>query len=116
LRPGSQYSVCLKVKHIDGMQGVASEPLVITTPPCEPDTPLPPELKARRRDSLQLKWNAPPDNGSTITQYILESDEGKGEGFVEIYKNRNKQHNVIRLYPATKYRFRLAAVNECGKR
>lgn len=115
MRPGSQYSVCLKVHHEDGLQGSASPPLVITTPPCAPDAPLPPELKARRRDSLQLKWSAPPDNGAPIMNYILESDEGKGEGFVEVYRNRNKQHNVIRLQPATTYRFRIAAINECGK-
>lgn len=107
--------MCLKV-NLDGLQGAASEPLVFSTPACPPDPPLPPELKGRRRDSLQLKWNAPPDNGAPIYQYVLEWDEGRGEGFVEIFKNRNKQHNVIRLQPATSYRFRIAAVNECGKR
>ncbi|KAK6632457.1 hypothetical protein RUM44_007499 [Polyplax serrata] len=114
LRPGSEYSVCLKV-HLEDLQGSASEPKLFTTPSCAPDQPLPPKCISRTRNSMQLRWNAPPDNGSHITQYILESDEGKGDGFVEIFKSKSKQHNVIRLQPAMCYRFRLSAANECGR-
>ena len=56
------------------------------------------------------------DNGAHITHYILEYDEGKGEGFVEVYKSRGKQHNLNKLQASTWYKFRLAAVNEYGKR
>ncbi|XP_067007900.1 fibronectin type-III domain-containing protein 3A isoform X2 [Anabrus simplex] len=114
LRPGTEYSVCLQV-HLDELQGSASEPTVFVTPPCEPDQPLPPKLFSRSRTNLQLRWNAPVDNGSHITQYVLECDEGKGNGFVEVYKNKGKQHNLMKLQASTCYRFRLAAVNDCGK-
>jgi predicted secreted Zn-dependent protease len=62
------------------------------------------------------RWNAAGDNGSHITQYILEYDEGKGEDFVEVFKSRGKQHNLTKLQASTCYKFRLAAVNEYGKR
>ncbi|KAL0274067.1 UNVERIFIED_CONTAM: hypothetical protein PYX00_006584 [Menopon gallinae] len=113
LRPGSEYSVCLKV-HLDELQGSVSEPKVFTTPVCAPDQPMPPKCITRTLNSLLLRWNAPPDNGSPITQYILELDEGKGEGFVDILKSKSKQFNVQRLQPATSYKFRLAAANDCG--
>jgi hypothetical protein len=46
----------------------------------------------------------------------LEYDEGKDEGFVEVLKIRGKQHNLTKLQASTCYKFRLAAVNACGKR
>jgi hypothetical protein len=77
LRPGQEYSVCLQV-HYDELQGSATDPLKFTTPPCEPDQPQPPKLHQRQKTSLQLKWNNVNDNGSHITSYILEYDEGIG--------------------------------------
>jgi len=115
LRPGTEYSVCLQVQ-VEELHGSVSEPTIFTTPPCEPDQPQPPKLITRTRTSLQLRWNATIDNGSHITQYILEYDEGKDEGFVEVFKSRGKQHNLTKLQASTCYKFRLAAVNEYGKR
>nr|CAD7591808.1 unnamed protein product [Timema genevievae] len=120
LRPGTEYSVCVQV-HLEelhwpgGIQGSASEPTTFTTPACEPDQPQLPKVMQRNRTSLQLRWNAPVDNGSPITQYILECDEGRGAGFVEVYKAKGKQHNLTKLQASTVYRFRLAAVNEFGR-
>nr|CAD7423352.1 unnamed protein product [Timema monikensis] len=120
LRPGTEYSVCVQV-HLEelhwpgGVQGSASEPTTFTTPACEPDQPQLPKVMQRNRTSLQLRWNAPVDNGSPITQYILECDEGRGAGFVEVYKAKGKQHNLTKLQASTAYRFRLAAVNEFGR-
>lgn len=114
LKPGQEYSVCLQV-HLDELQGAASDPITFTTPPCEPEQPQPPKLLNRSKTSLQLRWNAATDNGSHILQYILEYDEGKGGGFSELFKHRGKQFNLTKLQPSTVYKFRLAAVNECGK-
>lgn len=114
LRPGQEYSVCLQV-HYEELQGSASDPVKFTTPPCEPDQPQPPKLLSRSKNSLQLRWNAVNDNGSHITSYILEYDEGKGGDFVELCKNKGKHHSVIKLQPATVYKFRLAALNDAGK-
>lgn len=114
LRPGQEYSVCLQV-HLEELQGSASDAVIFTTPPCEPDVPLPPKLLARTKNSLQLRWNIPLDNGSNIIHYILECDEGKGEGFIEVNKSKGKQYSLTKLQPSRWYNFRLAAVNECGK-
>lgn len=46
----------------------------------------------------------------------MEYDEGKGGDFVEVFKSRGKQHNLTKLQASMCYRFRLAAVNEYGKR
>lgn len=100
---------------MEEIQGSASEAAIFTTPSCEPDQPLPPKLLARTKNSLQLRWNAPTDNGAHIQQYILEYDEGRGAEFVEIIRIKSKQYSLSKLQPSTWYCFRLAAINECGK-
>ncbi|XP_021928755.1 fibronectin type-III domain-containing protein 3A isoform X2 [Zootermopsis nevadensis] len=114
LRPGTEYSVCLQVQ-LEELQSSVSEPTTFVTPACEPDQPQPPKLITRSRTSLQLRWNGSADNGSHITHYILEYDEGRDEGFVEVFKSRGKQHNLAKLQASTGYKFRLAAVNAYGK-
>ena len=68
------------------------------------------------------------DNGSKISNWVLESDQGVGasmaaEGsdsdavtFSEVYSGLQRQHKLTKLQPATRYTFRLAAVNAIGKR
>ncbi|KAJ8868006.1 hypothetical protein PR048_031815 [Dryococelus australis] len=112
LRPGTEYSVCVQV-HLDEFHGSASEPVTFATPACEPDPPQPPKVVQRNKSSLQLRWNAPVDNGSHIIQYALECDDGSG--WVEVHRTKGKQHNLTKLHPATCYKFRLAAVNDCGR-
>ncbi|KAE8744685.1 hypothetical protein FOCC_FOCC008688, partial [Frankliniella occidentalis] len=113
LQPGKEYSVCLLV-HLDELRGQASEPTTFTTPACRPEAPQPPRLIQKNRFGLQLRWQAAVDNGAHIQQYILECDNGTGV-FSEAFRTRAKQHNLSRLQPGTAYRFRLAAVNECGR-
>uniref|UniRef100_A0A182LZ72 Fibronectin type-III domain-containing protein n=1 Tax=Anopheles culicifacies TaxID=139723 RepID=A0A182LZ72_9DIPT len=128
LRPGQEYTVRLQV-YLDQLHGSPTEPTVFNTPCCEPDVPAQPKLIARTKNSLQLRWNAPSDNGSHIIHYILEYDNGKGGGmmqqqqqqqsmgyeFIEVCKTKGKQFQVNKLQPSTYYAFRLAAVNECGR-
>lgn len=120
LRPGQEYYVCLQV-HLDEIQGSASEPSVFITPGCEPDQPNQPKLIARKKNSLQLRWNAPADNGSNIINYVLECDMGKTTNsvdlanFSEVCTIKAKQFTVTDLQSSTWYHFRLAAVNEFGK-
>lgn len=101
--------------YLEEIQGSASDAAIFTTPACEPDAPLPPKVIARTKNSLQLRWNAPPDNGAHIQQYILEYDEGKGTEFVEVIRIKGKQYSLSKLQPSSWYKFRLAAVNECGR-
>lgn len=114
LKPGQDYSVCLQV-HFDELQGSATDPVKFSTPPCQPDAPQSPKLISRTKNTLQLRWNAATDNGSSIVHYVLEYDEGKGGDFKEVCKIRSKQHTLQKLQPATGYRFRLAAVNAQGQ-
>ena len=57
------------------------------------------------------------DNGSKVTGYTLEYDQGGGDRqFVEIYSGLQRQYKVTKLTASTGYTFRLAAVNSHGKR
>ncbi|XP_046676648.1 fibronectin type-III domain-containing protein 3A isoform X2 [Homalodisca vitripennis] len=114
LKPGVEYSVCV-TGWLEGLMGSASEPSLFRTPPCEPDTPVKLKLVSRTRTSLQLRWNAVADNGSPITHYLLQSWQESSKEWVEVYRGKGKQSNLSKLQPATTYKFRLAAVNECGQ-
>ncbi|CAM4921556.1 unnamed protein product [Rotaria socialis] len=115
LKPATEYH--LKVcACIDSCKGEYTNPIPFTTEQCEPDQPLPPKLLGSRlKNSLTLKWTATADNGSKLTHYILEYDEGKGREFVEIYRGIKKQSMLNKLTPATFYAFRLAAENSIGR-
>ncbi|XP_052027392.1 fibronectin type III domain containing protein 3C1 [Apodemus sylvaticus] len=91
-----------------------SEVVRFTTPGCEPDPPLAPTLISRTKNTLNLQWKGPNDNGSKISSFLLEWDEGKGEDFKSCYTGSLKQHKLFKLSPSTKYSFRLAAKNHFG--
>lgn len=77
-----------------------------TTESCEPDQPCPPKAINRTKTSINLRWNAPENNGAHISHYILETDEGRGHGapFAECFTGRAKSFNVSKLAPASIYR------------
>ncbi|GFX61355.1 fibronectin type-III domain-containing protein 3A [Trichonephila clavipes] len=115
LKPFTSYSAQVQAK-LDKLIGSPSESVSFKTLCCKPDTPQSPKLQARTKTSLLLKWNSAVDNGAKITTYILEYDEGTGsDNFVELFNGLQKQFKVSKLKLSTCYRFRLAAVNECGQ-
>uniref|UniRef100_A0A670YM13 Fibronectin type-III domain-containing protein n=1 Tax=Pseudonaja textilis TaxID=8673 RepID=A0A670YM13_PSETE len=91
-----------------------SELVSFTTESCEPDPPAAPKVVNKTKNSLTLQWKSSNDNGSKITSYLLEWDEGKTGAFKECYYGHLKQHKVTKLSPSTKYSFRLAAKNDIG--
>ncbi|XP_075813044.1 fibronectin type III domain containing protein 3C1-like [Microtus pennsylvanicus] len=91
-----------------------SEVVSFTTRGCEPDPPLAPKLISRTMNSLNLQWKGSKDNGSKISSFLLEWDEGKGEEFKICYSGPMKQHKIFKLTASTKYAFRLAAKNHFG--
>nr|XP_040581209.1 fibronectin type-III domain-containing protein 3A-like isoform X2 [Lepeophtheirus salmonis] len=114
LRPNTEYHIRIHTL-LDNIKGGASEIVSFRTLPSEPDTPFPPKVASKSKTSINLRWNAPSDNGSSIQNYILEFDEGKSSPFSPIFTGRAKNYNVTKLSPATPYRFRLIAVNEFGQ-
>uniref|UniRef100_A0A673N132 Fibronectin type III domain-containing protein 3B-like n=1 Tax=Sinocyclocheilus rhinocerous TaxID=307959 RepID=A0A673N132_9TELE len=102
-------TVCNSVK------GPSSDARAFTTHSAPPDTPLPPRLSHRTKSSLTLQWKPPADNGSKITNYVLEWDEGKKNSiFREYYVGHQRHCKVMRLCPAVGYTFRVAALNDIG--
>lgn len=62
-----------------------------------------------------MQWKAPSDNGSKIQSFILEWDEGKGNGeFCQCYMGSQKQFKITKLSPAMGCKFRLSAKNDYG--
>lgn len=103
LRPGVEYSVCLRV-HYQNVQGLESPTTIFNTVPCAPDAPLPPKLLTRSKNTLQLRWNVTTDNGAHIQHYVLEYDCGRGMDFVEVCRTKGKQYTLTKLIPSTSYR------------
>uniref|UniRef100_A0A8D2Q5K8 Fibronectin type III domain-containing protein 3B n=1 Tax=Varanus komodoensis TaxID=61221 RepID=A0A8D2Q5K8_VARKO len=114
LRPATEYHVRVYAVY-NSVKGSCSEPVSFTTHSCAPECPFPPKPSHRTKNSLTLQWKAPIDNGSKITSYLLEWDEGKRSNvFRECYFGSQKHYKVTKLCPAAAYTFRLAAQNEIG--
>nr|XP_020649461.1 fibronectin type III domain-containing protein 3B [Pogona vitticeps] len=114
LRPATEYYVRVYAVY-NSVKGSCSEPVSFTTHSCAPECPFPPKPSHRTKNSLTLQWKAPIDNGSKITSYLLEWDEGKRSNvFRECYFGSQKHYKVTKLCPAVGYTFRLAAQNDIG--
>ena len=120
MRPWTEYHIRIHALY-EALKGGSSDTVTFCTHACEPDQPAPPKLQNRTKTSLNLRWNAPSDNGAHILHYVLESDEGRGlpygatEKYTELFKGRAKSYNITKLQSSTSYRFRLHAVNELGR-
>uniref|UniRef100_A0AAX7VJ31 Fibronectin type-III domain-containing protein n=1 Tax=Astatotilapia calliptera TaxID=8154 RepID=A0AAX7VJ31_ASTCA len=115
LRPATDYHVRVSAMY-NLVRGSCSEAGSFTTESTVPDVPSSPKLTNRAKTSLTLQWKPPGDNGSKITNYLLEWDEGKKNSvFRQCYFGNQRHHKVTRLYPACDYTFRLAAHNDIGR-
>uniref|UniRef100_A0A8C6RWW8 Fibronectin type III domain containing protein 3C1-like n=2 Tax=Nannospalax galili TaxID=1026970 RepID=A0A8C6RWW8_NANGA len=113
LQPSTAYF--LRVTAESGSEHrIVSEVITFTTSGCEPDAPLAPKLINRTKNSLNLQWKASNNNGSKISSFLLEWDEGKGEDFKSCYTGTMRQYEIFKLNASTKYSFRLAAKNNFG--
>nr|XP_003223437.2 PREDICTED: fibronectin type-III domain-containing protein 3A [Anolis carolinensis] len=113
LRPATDYHVRVSASSSSTKETV-SELTSFTTESCEPDPPAAPKVVNKTKNSLNLQWKSSNDNGSKVTNYLLEWDEGKNSAFKECYYGHQKQHKITKLTPSTKYSFRLAAKNDIG--
>ncbi|KAM6178878.1 fibronectin type-III domain-containing protein 3A [Rhynchocyon petersi] len=114
LKPATDYYAKVQAEY-NSRKGTPSEAESFTTLSCEPDVPNPPRIAHRTKNSLTLQWKAPNDNGSKIQSFILEWDEGKGNGeFCHCFTGLQKQFKITKLSPAMGCKFRLSAKNEYG--
>ncbi|KAM5289289.1 fibronectin type-III domain-containing protein 3A [Ctenodactylus gundi] len=114
LKPATDYHARVQAES-NSIKGNPSEAESFTTLSCEPDVPNPPRIANRTKNSLTLQWKAPCDNGSKIQSFVLEWDEGKGNGeFCQCYMGSQKQFKITKLSPAMGCKFRLSAKNEYG--
>ncbi|XP_073434942.1 fibronectin type III domain-containing protein 3B isoform X1 [Dendrobates tinctorius] len=115
LRPATDYHVRIYTTN-KSVKGSCSEPITFTTHSSAPECPFPPKLSQRTKSSLTLQWKAPVDNGSKITSYLLQWDEGKRNSmFRECYTGNQRHCKLTKLCPAMGYTFRVAARNDIGK-
>uniref|UniRef100_A0A4W6DQ41 Fibronectin type III domain containing 3Ba n=1 Tax=Lates calcarifer TaxID=8187 RepID=A0A4W6DQ41_LATCA len=114
LRPATDYHVRVSAMY-NSVRGSCSEAGSFTTHCSVPDVPLSPKLSHRTKSTLTLQWKPPGDNGSKITNYLLEWDEGKKNSvFRECYFGSQRHCKLTRLFPACGYTFRVAAHNDIG--
>ncbi|XP_061099120.1 fibronectin type III domain containing 3Ba isoform X2 [Conger conger] len=114
LRPATDYHVRVNAL-CNSVKGPCSDAGAFTTHSSAPDCPFPPKLSHRTKSTLTLQWKPPVDNGSKITSYLLEWDEGKKNNvFRECYFGSQRHCKLTRLCPAMGYTFRLAARNDIG--
>ncbi|XP_063046081.1 fibronectin type-III domain-containing protein 3A-like [Engraulis encrasicolus] len=113
LKPATLYYVRVCVA-CHSIKGSPSEAVTFTTLCAPPDAPPPPRVLVCTKSSVGLQWKAPNDNGARITAYLLECCEGRQSSFREVYCGPAKQHKVMRLSPATRYGFRVAARSTAG--
>ncbi|XP_031415915.1 fibronectin type III domain containing 3Ba [Clupea harengus] len=114
LRPATDYHIRVNTMH-NSAKGSCSEAGAFTTHSSTPDCPFPPKLSHRTKSSLTLQWKPPVDNGSKISNYLLEWDEGKRNNvFRECYFGSQRHCKLTRLCPAMAYTFRVAARNDIG--
>ncbi|TRY82545.1 hypothetical protein DNTS_005856 [Danionella cerebrum] len=113
LRPATDYHVRVNAV-CDSVKGLTSEAGAFTTHSSSPDCPLSPKLSHRTKTTLTLQWKAPVDNGSKITSYLLEWDEGKKNSFRECYFGGQRHYKLTHLCPAMAYTFRVAARSDIG--
>uniref|UniRef100_A0A8D0G8D1 Fibronectin type-III domain-containing protein n=1 Tax=Sphenodon punctatus TaxID=8508 RepID=A0A8D0G8D1_SPHPU len=113
LRPATDYHARVSATS-NSIKESVSELVSFTTESCEPDPPAAPKLITKTKNSLSLQWKASNDNGSKITNFLLEWDEGKNGTLKECYYGHLKQYKLTKLTPSTKYLFRVAAKNDVG--
>ncbi|VDK23411.1 unnamed protein product, partial [Taenia asiatica] len=137
LRPGVQYNIKVCCMY-EGLCGTTSESTEFVTLASKPSCPRPPNVFARTKSTLSVRWAVPVDNGAKITSYCLQyaTITKGGSFFYEQVDYRNYEndfflqgtpsfqicytgtqrfHKLSHLLPATTYMLRVAAINAHGQ-
>ncbi|KAK7065507.1 Immunoglobulin like [Halocaridina rubra] len=119
LQEGKEYMFRVKAVNEEG----ESEPLetdhsvLAKDPYGPPGKPGIPEIFDWDVDRVDLKWEAPKDNGGApITKYIIEKKERYGSSWETIYESEGPKTEcrVPGLKEGNTYQFRVTAVNKAG--
>ncbi|XP_065312639.1 uncharacterized protein LOC135922148 isoform X2 [Gordionus sp. m RMFG-2023] len=126
LTPYKDYEIRIGA-YIDTVKGRISNAVSFKSLSTIPDTPEPPILLNRTKNSMSLKWTNPLDNGSKITEYSLlmtsipasayiNNANNVEEHYSTIYTGDAKHFKACKLKPGgtMAYRFRISVANAHG--
>ncbi|KAK3095390.1 hypothetical protein FSP39_014126 [Pinctada imbricata] len=114
LSPGRPYLFQVRAFNRVG-GGPWSDPLEVVSGAGVPDPPKSPVVTCRSPQSAIVCWEAPVNNGATITDYKLEwQHKSDVTDFSQLYYGPQLSHEVKGLTPATLYSFRVQAINSAG--
>jgi len=120
LTPATEYDfrvAAVNKKGISDFSPMSPKILTVETP----ERPGLPEVVDVTGTSICLQWTAPSSNGGAdITEYVVMYDTSEATKSVVVAVDGNMQSPISctirnRLWPDTKYRFAVAAVNRLGQ-
>jgi len=120
LTPATEYDfrvAAVNKKGISDFSPMSPKILTVETP----ERPGLPEVVDVTGTSVRLQWTAPSSNGGAdITEYVVMYDTSEATKSVVVAVDGNMQSPISctirnRLWPDTKYRFAVAAVNRLGQ-
>jgi len=111
-------------QYVTGLFGVSNEtvdvcpdvPNIVVTHTnwsSKPGRPNAPRMVTRTAQSLSLTWSSPNPNGSPITSYTLERQQG--QTFINVYQGPSNSFVDTTVSPRSYYVYRVSAENDLGK-
>uniref|UniRef100_A0A915KJE1 Twitchin n=1 Tax=Romanomermis culicivorax TaxID=13658 RepID=A0A915KJE1_ROMCU len=116
LNPNKEYKFRVKAVNLQGeSKPLESDTMVAKNEFDEPDAPEKPEVVDWDRDRIDIKWQAPKNNGgSPITHYEIERKEKGSPNWVPCGKSAGTNFSATGLREGQEYEFRVIAVNAAG--
>ncbi|CAJ0587388.1 unnamed protein product, partial [Mesorhabditis spiculigera] len=118
LHPGKEYLFRVKAVNLQGESKPleAEEPIIAKNRFEVPDAPDKPQVTDWDKDRIDIKWEAPVNNGgSPIKGYIVEKKEKGSAMWTEAGRPSGTAFSATNLKPNVEYEFRVKAINEAGE-
>uniref|UniRef100_A0A0N5C8U1 Fibronectin type-III domain-containing protein n=1 Tax=Strongyloides papillosus TaxID=174720 RepID=A0A0N5C8U1_STREA len=115
LKPFTNYWVNMRVALIDrDIYGSPSKYLSFKTNPSVPDAPSSVKCISKSATWVQITWKYPNNNGSQITNFIVQFAKNKLDPFDKVWEGLSDTCKITDLEPSSSYRVRIIAVNSEG--